>query len=281
MARSAAHSRRDRPHRSTRLRYCFWILVVIEHPLVDVRPLLDESSGRIQAVDLRFPQARKREFVRGIGSVKERLRKGVDPWVGEGHYVNAANAVRFVSKHQHVEEFDTELKPVFRRLYSDGIVSRLEVGFRTPWLIDSDRFFRFDDAAPTTAIAIETARLAVRVGSEDPIRLLDAGKPFAARMLRATTYTAANRRPKVLEPWWISTGSPLLLCELDLYEVGRVAGYESQLVLAKPRESDRGANVVDRRRSARLVLADRRLAKAFGDGRTTTAHTHLKVARRA
>jgi polyhydroxyalkanoate synthesis regulator phasin len=193
------------------------MLVVVQQPIIDARSLLETETGRIRAADMRFPQSHAREFVRGLGPVEQRLRRGIDPWVGEGYYVDARHGVRFASTTQWCEALGDELKPVFRRLYSDGTVGRLEIGLRTPWLVKPDA------NEDPNAVAVAALRLPVRVGAAATAPFLDAGEPFAALLLRATTYSDKSKRPGRLEQWWVTAGSPLVLCELELDEAPTAA----------------------------------------------------------
>ncbi|MBC8067671.1 MAG: hypothetical protein IAG13_04995, partial [Deltaproteobacteria bacterium] len=70
------------------------VLVAIQFPFCDLRGFSVEHTGKLAVPP--WPTVEpEREFVRGFGAVRRRRRGGVDPWVGEEHYCDAARALRF------------------------------------------------------------------------------------------------------------------------------------------------------------------------------------------
>ena len=65
-----------------------------------------------------------KEFVRSCGAIKFRPRGGVDSWVGEATFCDAAHMLKFRGHESKA------VTPIFRRLYSDGLgLNKIEVGF--------------------------------------------------------------------------------------------------------------------------------------------------------
>jgi hypothetical protein len=214
------------------------VLVVVQHPIVDIRGMLTTPSGMIGTPDWVTPEHLRNEFVRGLGAVRKRERKGIQPWPGEGYYVDSRAGLRFASTTQWSKELGSEFKPVFRRYFSDGTVGRLEVGLRTPWLLGAGV-----DSEPGAA-AIGALRVPVRVGDAKPTPFVEIGERFARFFLEATTVTEARRRPDRVEFWWTAAGSPLAVCELDPEELTPSAAAEVSSHLAN---SEPGSVLVEQR----------------------------------
>lgn len=100
----------------------------------------------------------------------------------------------------------------FRRFYSNGIVSRLEVGIR----LNATRGFRSPlQASDCLDILNNTLRLVVRIPSAKrktfiSCPLAEAGQPLAEHYLRATTERANGKLPKI-EKWWFKAGDPVVV----------------------------------------------------------------------
>jgi hypothetical protein len=189
------------------------VLAVVQHPIVDLRSMLPTTTGLIEAPDWRWLPVHGNEFVRELGAVRPRARSGVQPWSGEAFFVNSKAGLKFASATQWCPEINGELKPVFRRYFSDGVVGRLEVGVRTPWLLDPE-----EPAAPV-AVAVSTLRLPMRLRRSAPTPFLGLGEGFARFLVSATTRTDRNRRPEKVPSWWAVAGTPVVVCELDLEEL--------------------------------------------------------------
>lgn len=200
--------------------------------------MLSTPTGLIEAPDWKWLPIHGNEFVRELGAVRPRARNGIQPWSGEAFYVNSKAGLKFASVTQWCEEIDGELKPVFRRYFSDGIVGRLEVGVRTPWPLDP-----YATSGPI-AVAVSTLRIPMTLRRSAPTPLLGLGERFAAFFLKATTRTGASRRPEQVESWWSVAGSPVAVCELDLNELAPGVGLTARDRLAN---SAPGSALVEQR----------------------------------
>jgi len=189
------------------------MFVVVEHPIVDVRSMLSIGTGRTRAPDWRWLPDHNDDFVKGLGPVRPRRLRGIEPWPCEGYYVDCRSGLRFESVTQRDEVLGVEYIPVLRRFFSDGIVGRLEVGLRT-----SRRLSSYSGIEPE-AVALSILGLRARLPGHQGQALSAIGPAMASFLLRATTSVQAHRRPTTVSPWWTTANSPLVLCELGLDEV--------------------------------------------------------------
>ncbi len=72
------------------------MFVALQVPFVDVRPFIQNETGRLTSPDWQSLQP-DIDFVRSFGLVKRRLRGGVIEWPGEEMYCRALRALRFVN----------------------------------------------------------------------------------------------------------------------------------------------------------------------------------------
>lgn len=197
------------------------LFVGIGFPFVDLRRFVTEPTYQLAVP--RFPLAKPREFIRSFGPVETRLGGGVDEWAGEEVYGRAATALRFPNR-LGWKPFGTDLSPLvanfsFRRFYSDGLTSRLEIGIRLN-ARDGDPFgdpFGFQPFDPAGCLGVirQCFSLLVRVPSGEPgawrpCSLIEAGRLLAEHLLRSTTARPDRRLPPV-EKWWLQAGDPVLL----------------------------------------------------------------------
>lgn len=260
MARVVATTTRDLLRGSARARsswvsvsvrrYLLNMLVVAQQPIIDVRGMVRDTTGRIRAPDWKWLPVHEDEFVRGLGSIKERWLKGVQPWSGEAYFVDAAQTLRFESTAQWCNSLGGAFQPVFRRYFSDGTVGRLEIGLRTP-----RRLGPKVDCSPA-AIAIDAMSLSMRLGDDSPVPFVEMGPRFAQFLLEATTLTDTERRPPALETWWVLAGSPLVVCELAVDEIRSDAAAATPSQLA----GSRGGALIEHRW---LTVARRRVSLWF------------------
>jgi hypothetical protein len=209
------------------------------------------ATGLIEAPDWRWLPVYGNEFVRGLGAVTPRARSGVQPWSGEAFYVNSKPGVKFASATQWSDVIEGELKPVFRRYFSDGVVGRLEVGVRTAKRLEKQ------DRQDPVAVAVSALRIPVKLRRLSPAPFLGIGESFAEFFLQATTRTDPTRRPETVSPWWVVAGSPLAVCEIDLRELDRSTRPDLQTLLA---DSDPGSALVEQRW---LTVDNRRVSLWF------------------
>lgn len=196
------------------------MLVVVQHPVVDVRGLLPGPDHRIDSP--RWPHPLRvhprgsrddcrTDFIRGLGPVRRRMRGNPSPWLNESYYVDARNRIVLsgLSGTDPRLPFKVRLKPLFRRFYSDGVVGRFEIGF----FCDLD----FRGLDPTTIGAGARAALGVlariRGGVDASQPLAHFGPALAGHLLTATT----RRTPGGFTPprWWVSVGTPGVFLEVQ------------------------------------------------------------------
>lgn len=156
------------------------MLVVVQIPIVDLRLLRDGESSLLRAPRwLRprlYPQAR-RDFVRGIGAMT--LRRQNAPWQAEGHYLDAGRTIRF-GPDLHKDG----LVPVFRRIYHDDLVYRLEIGFSLDHQLRST--LRGESRPWSIARTVLGLPVHLAGGDATPVPLANFGPVLARRLARAT-----------------------------------------------------------------------------------------------
>jgi hypothetical protein len=188
------------------------LLVVVQHPITDVRGLIDDGH-RIGAPSwpkpLRvFPRGSaddcRTDFIRGIGPVRERMRGNPSPWLNEKYYVDARRNIVL----SRLSGEGIRLRPVFRRFYSDGKVARFEIGFscRGPVL-----------RQPPEAMVATAAGAALMVSTRFRGRLPQTGQPLAHfgrtladHLLHGTTRSAPAT---AAHGWWVTAGAPAVFVE--------------------------------------------------------------------
>lgn len=200
------------------------MLIAVQLPVVDVRPLLDVPTGR--HLEPSFPQPDRifsREspdhyrtsFVAGLGPVRPRLRgRGNAPWPSESYYVDAKSTIRLrrpVASHkggQRMAGF-----PVYRNFYTDGVVGRLEVGFRYR-VPQRERPYPLLDRLRPLVLEAPVRVAAVPASAAE---LVHFGSRFAAHLLAITTNRSQAVRP---QPWWVQAGTPAVIAEVTSDEKG-------------------------------------------------------------
>lgn len=202
------------------------MFIVVQFPFTDVRGFLPFDAGRLQSPTWLYAEDGK-EFVRGHGAVRRRVRGGIDQWAGERLYCETARALLF-DRWPRTFRLQTgtwfPLDCAFRRFFTDGqAMGRVEVGV-------SHRTDLPHPAAPEwarpiandewPAVCPEVLQLAVRVRMPDGTlartTLVSAGPLLAKHYLRATTKRPAAKAP---EDWWYTAGAPLAIVE---YEPGEL-----------------------------------------------------------
>src|ERR1043165_5351178 len=190
------------------------MLLTVQFPLADLWPFISGSTNRLLKPP--WPRARADEdFVRLFGSVRKRLKGGVDEWSGEGIYCDAAPAIRFTPALELGGMFDaTRRRGAFRRFFSDGEgASRVEIGIRVRrkgvWWTLKELLEALHD----------TLALNVTIGRGDhavKTQLIKAGRPLARLVLRASTSAkaAAEFQPGT---WWVRPCTPTLLIEYEQF----------------------------------------------------------------
>ncbi len=207
------------------------MLVAVQFPICDLRALLPAETGRLCVPTWPLPEA-GRDFVRGFGPVERRRRGGLDAWIGEESYCEAARALRFPSRFRPAVDARAKrvaVRCAFRRLLCPaGPSVRVEVGvslrFTSPDhpVLDASTLLGWLAAQPVI----------VPSGVQpEPVRpLVGAGPALASMFLRSTTAT----RFGAPNPEWISAGEPLVFVDVEPGELAElpagtrtVAGLES------------------------------------------------------
>jgi hypothetical protein len=183
------------------------MLVVLQLPFADLRPLVTSDTGRLSRPEWLAPVL-GRDFVRRIGPVVPRRRGGVDPWPAEGVYCDARRALRFATSPRETMAFDAHglrgPRCAFRRFLSDGeVVNRFELGFSEHLVIPAD-------LEELKRVGRQVLDLEVGVRDGQPAVSLVRAGPRLARLLQECT-TAQGATPA--EVWWVAPGQPLLFYE--------------------------------------------------------------------
>lgn len=197
------------------------MLVVVQHPLVDVRPLISAETHRTRAplwprpLHVYSPEsldAPRNDFVRSVGRVRRRMRGNPSPWLNEGYFVDA----RRICGDNQSSTYAGQLKPVFRRLYHDGIVARLESGFLHS-TADRWSFWRPEGPAATADVVKAVLGVSTWFGGQtaQAAPLVDFGPMLARNLLASTTRRPGQAgTPRVVPPsWWLVAGSPAVIVE--------------------------------------------------------------------
>jgi hypothetical protein len=191
------------------------VLLSVQIPIVDFRPLLGQDTGRHEQPAFPQPervfsrssaQHHRSSFVAGVGPVRPRLKGGAGPWASEGYYIDVSSLIRLrISKlpaDSDIEYFRMARlpRPVYRNFHTDGVVGRLEIGFDydetrvrghaqmsipDKWVLDAPTHLR---------------------GSRQEVPLLELGPAFARHLLVSTTRGKS-------ETWWVQAGTQALLTE--------------------------------------------------------------------
>ena len=193
------------------------MFLVLNHPFADLRGFLGFESGRLSRPA--WPTANPGvDFVRSSGLVRPRRRNGVEEWPGEDLYGDAVFALRFPNNlgaaQFGVGAVKGKVAYTFRRFYSQGVVARLEVGFR----------LSVTNSASTSTASVTDWVMLLRDLLEIPVRvrdgkrqirtakLVETGDVLAQHFLAATTNYRLNPQVKP-QPWWFCSGMPSLIVE--------------------------------------------------------------------
>ena len=180
-----------------------------------MRSFLEQPSGRL--VRPAWPIAEiGKDFVRSCGMVKPRTRGGVAQWAGEELYGDASSAVRFQNELRRfpikVESTQGQLNSIFRRLFSNGVVARLEIGLRLSIGKKQKR-----NELKTIELIRQILEMNVAVGSSEAyrpnVKLANVGGAFSRHLLRSST---SHKFPiENTSAWWITPAAPALLIEFE------------------------------------------------------------------
>ena len=199
------------------------MLLSVQIPVVDFRPLLAQDTGRHELPAFPQPdrvfsrgsaQHHRSSFVTGVGPVRPRLKGGAGPWVSESYYVDVSSLVRLritkLPADPAAEYFRLKRlpKPVYRNFHTDGIVGRVEIGF------DYNDYLQrghSEENIPDEWILDTPTHLR---GSGQELPLVEVGPAFARHLLVSTT----RGDP---EDWWVQAGTPAVLTEYPAAQTAR------------------------------------------------------------
>ncbi|HMF59616.1 MAG TPA: hypothetical protein VK595_04560, partial [Vicinamibacterales bacterium] len=165
-------------------------------PFVDLRSFIqDPSTRRLMKPQWPMPIA-GHEFVRRFGVVRKDPRGSLLGWAGEEHYCSADKAITFGESPKRSTAF--RIHPLYKRLITDGVVGRIELGFRAR------------DTTDYLAVADAIGQIKVNVGKGTVRKLHQAGPAIALLYARSTTALSLGdgHRAGLVLP-----GAPLTLIE--------------------------------------------------------------------
>lgn len=194
------------------------MLLTIQYPFADCRPILGLSTDSIGLSSWPLPQA-DIDFIRGFGTVRKRPRGGLVGWVGENLMCDASRALRTPGLPRRLPRQKNEAAPSFsiessfRRFFSDGFaLAKYEAGLSMELRSHTSQEGSIDQAFQD----LLDIKATVYVGSSErqECRLGSAGKPLARNFLLSTT---ASQNPTALEKsdWRVQAGVPLLFLERE------------------------------------------------------------------
>lgn len=201
------------------------MFAVFHVPLTDVRPFVDESTGRVGnpvwPMVLLPDELYRRPFVRGFGMARQRWSGGVDEWSGEDFFCDLTGAVRLTEPVLRVMGARPGFKRycAFRRLFWDGqfkaqgsVVGRGEVGFGLNLTRDAAALSGPEMATMIDGLLRQPVRVSPPNGTPHSSILSHCGSALAATYLLAST-AAAGQANALANPWWLSAGTPLMVVE--------------------------------------------------------------------
>jgi hypothetical protein len=196
------------------------MFILLQLPLVDLRPLIPGERGRLQKPDWNADDP-DGMFLRGFGKVVTRNSDAAG-LLGERAFADFDNAVRFNFADEHLWyrqqgwEHPVTILPWFRRFYFDGLCAgRFEFGFL---VMDETEGYVFGEtgASPylpgVLAKYIESIPVVVHTGDGRalPLRISEASEPLAMAYVAATSSLQALNEFPVAEtcPTYVSVGPP-------------------------------------------------------------------------
>ena len=225
------------------------MFILFQVPIADSRSLIDSDNYRLGSPSWTLPYTRpendpNEDFIRSFGGTKKRVQGSPNEWAGEIYYCLAERGMRFDPsfpkkifgpKHKKIR-----LDCAFRRFYcgdEDRIVSRLELGFtraegwnsslNEPVFIPSPTKLDADDIRK---IIEDFLALDVYIHAFDnnhqkkpkaeKCLLQHSGVILSQEYLHLTTSHQGLKSRIPLEKWWVTSGTPMLLIELQKDSLG-------------------------------------------------------------
>ena len=200
------------------------MFVAVQIPLADLRYFVGEPKARLSVPAWPLADPTK-NFIRGVGSVRERRLGGVPEWIGESLYCDARHALVFPPDRGTVVHEGSpiaHLTPLYRRFVAfgqaqwGGAVARMDVGFKVRG--------RYTTGKPTGRIlpipevaALAAATVKLKLPPDDRLRTLLTSGDAIADKLRTVT-TSLVDPPASVNRWWVRAGIPLVLIEAPFTE---------------------------------------------------------------
>lgn len=192
------------------------MFLVIQFPFVDTRRFVNGQTGRLIRPDWPIPDVDK-DFIRSSGLVRPRLRGGSAQWAGEEIYGEVSSALKFPDRLRQIaitaNKVCGNIDFAFRRFYSDGIIARMEVGFKL------DLRTSTSDPLLVSELIYQIAHLKVVVQDTNgtdkrctTTNAIEAGNVLARHFLHATTNHKEVSDTNI-EPWWFTASAPTLIVE--------------------------------------------------------------------
>lgn len=173
---------------------------MLDLPFVDLRAFSEEAKAfRLTRPAWPLPVI-GHEFVRRFGVVQRHKGGGIMPWTGEDYFCDASRTIVF-DKPLSVMAPDVRLIYRSRRLFTNGVVGRAELEFRSPRSLDFQK------------VAAAVASLNVRVGRGPAQRVIAAGGRIASEYAAATRPVAARENSSPPAPSLVVPGLPMVVIE--------------------------------------------------------------------
>ena len=188
---------------------------VVQFPIADLRPLAAESTGRLARPSWPDPIAGQ-EFMRTVGSIRDRPRGPIADWSGERAFCDATGLVRFPAPlvrraarpavispgmtHDPWSEYT--VIPRYRRMYGSGTSVRVDVAMTLRWW-----YLAWENSYSSDLDAL-TVPVTLPWQDADPVPLAAIGSLLARRLAEVSTRHGHEPRYNLVE-----AGTPMLMVE--------------------------------------------------------------------
>jgi hypothetical protein len=191
----------------------------VQIPVSDARRFLGAGFQRLEKPSWANPEAK--EFIRGFGPMRVRLRGGVSGLDFENNYCSAKNTLRFSRSLslQPLKSKTAVISPlcVFRRFFSDGMnVGRFEVGFRGR---NPVRDLGGEDCTILLKAVLGLKASVTGASGQASPELGNCGLGMADCYARSTT----NEKDAMSQ--WVGAGRPLMLAEFTVAELKQTSRF--------------------------------------------------------
>lgn len=172
--------------------------IMMDLPFVDLRPFSEQGlAGKLTRPAWPMPEVGY-EFVRQFGQVKRYPSKLSLPWPGEQYYCEASRLIVFDRSMREMIQ-NPKIHQISRRLFTDGIVGRAEIEFRSNFHSNNQY------------LAKQVASVKVRVGKAKAQPLIASGRRIAAEYAAATLPVALRENEEPPVPNLVLPGTPMVV----------------------------------------------------------------------